>query len=44
MRKEEILLFIPTQEVILEISPTDFEKYALELLQQQTRGLEKELF
>jgi len=34
-------LFIPTQEAILGISPTDFEKYALELLQQQTCGLEK---
>lgn len=32
-------MFIPTHDVILDMSPTDFEKYALQVLQQQVQGL-----
>lgn len=32
-------MFIPTYNVILDMSPTDFEKYSLQVLQQQIQGL-----
>ena len=33
-------MFIPTHESILEMSPTEFEKNALLILQQQMVGIE----
>lgn len=32
-------MFIPTFDVIIDMSPTDFEKYSLQVLQQQIQGL-----
>ncbi len=32
-------MFIPTKEVILEMSPSEFEKYTLQILEEQTAGL-----
>ena len=33
-------MFVPTKECFCNMSPTDFEKYSLYLLKQQTQGLE----
>jgi len=33
-------MFVPTQDSYYEMSATDFEKYSLDILRQQTRGLE----
>ena len=33
-------MFIPTKEVILDMTSVDFEKYAIQILQQQMRGLD----
>jgi len=33
-------MFIPTKDAILDMSPTEFEKYALLILQQQIQGIE----
>lgn len=33
-------MFVPTKECFCNMSPTDFEKYSLYLLKQQTNGLE----
>ena len=33
-------MFIPTKDCVFDLTPTDFEKYSLEILKQQTRGLE----
>lgn len=33
-------MFIPTKDCMLEMTPTAFEKYSLEILHQQTKGLE----
>ena len=37
-------MFIPTKDVLLNMSPTEFEKYALLVLQQQIQGIENCLF
>lgn len=34
------IMFIPVREAYLELTPEEFEKYSLELLSEQTRGLE----
>lgn len=33
-------MFIPVREAYLELTPEEFEKYSLELLSEQTKGLE----
>lgn len=33
-------MFVPTKDCFCDISPTDFEKFSLELLKQQTCGLD----
>lgn len=33
-------MFIPTQDSCLDMSPTDFERFSLYILQQQTKDLE----
>lgn len=33
-------MFIPTKKAFMDITPEQFEKYALDLLSEQTRGLE----
>ena len=35
------MVFIPTRDHYYDMTPTEFEKYSLEILQQQTHGLEK---
>lgn len=37
-------MFIPTKEAFYEITPTEFEKYSLELLKEQTNGIENLIF
>lgn len=37
-------MFIPTKEAFFDISPTEFEKYSLEILKEQTKGLENMTF
>lgn len=32
-------IFIPTKDVVLDMKPSEFEKYALQILEQQTEGL-----
>lgn len=34
------IMFIPVREAYLELTPEEFEKYSLELLSEQTNGLE----
>ena len=34
-------MFIPTRDVIFEMTPTEFEKFALQMLTEQTKGLDK---
>jgi len=33
-------MFIPVREAYFELTPEEFEKYSLELLSEQTKGLE----
>ncbi|WP_088228278.1 restriction endonuclease [Desulfosporosinus sp. FKB] len=37
-------MFVPTWESVLDMSPTDFEKYCVQLLQEQSAGLENCIF
>lgn len=37
-------MFIPVVDTVLEMSPTDFEKYALQILESKTRGLDNVKF
>lgn len=37
-------MFVPTRDAVLDMSATDFEKYSLQLLNQQIRGLENVTF
>ena len=37
-------MFIPVKDTILDMDPTDFEKYALQVLESKTRGLENVKF
>ena len=37
-------MFVPTQEAFLDMSPTDFERFSLKILRQQTKGLENLAF
>lgn len=38
--KEAVLMFIPTKEHFYDMTPEEFEKYSLESLKEQTKGLE----
>lgn len=33
-------MFIPTKEYFYDMTPEEFEKYSLEILKEQTKGLE----
>lgn len=37
-------MFIPTREAVMDMSPTDFEKYCVQLLREQSAGLENCIF
>lgn len=37
-------MFIPVKDTVLEMSPTDFEKYSLQILESKTKGLENVKF
>ncbi|MGI6666952.1 MAG: restriction endonuclease [Bacillota bacterium] len=37
-------MFVPTREAVLHMSPTDFEMYALSVLQEQCNGLDSVTF
>gem|GEM_PF-676621 len=37
---KEVIMFIPTYESVLAMSPTDFEKYSLQILFQQVKHLD----
>ena len=32
-------MFIPTRDTVLDMEPSDFEKYSLQILKEQTEGL-----
>lgn len=37
-------MFIPVKDTVLEMSPVDFEKYALQILESKTKGLDNVKF